>query len=434
MSILQKNDIQLYELIKQETKRQNQTIELIASENFTSPEVLECLGSVLTNKYSEGRPNARYYAGNEFIDKIELLCEERALHAFNLDSNIWGVNVQPYSGSIANLAAFNSILNIGDKIMGLDLYSGGHLSHGFKTPKKKVNISSIIYDSYPYYIDNTGYIDYTDLELRARTIKPKLIICGGSAYPRDIDYERLRKIANLNNSYLLADIAHINGFIVTKLFNNPFEYCDIVTTTTHKTLRGPRSGMIFAKKENDLYTKVNESVFPCIQGGPHNHQIAALATQLREVIQPSFKEYMLQVQENARYLGDKLKSLGFKLSTDGTDNHILLVDLSNFEITGSKMERVCELVNISLNKNTVYGDKSALSPSGIRIGTTCMTTRNMPKDGWTKLAHWLERCIKICKSRQLIYGKKLLDFNKNIEQDTEIIALRNIIINYTESL
>lgn len=432
--VLQKTDPVIFNLINKEKQRQIENIELIASENFTSSSVIECLGSILTNKYSEGRPGARYYGGNEVIDEIESLCEKRALQAFNLDENIWGVNVQPYSGSVANIAAFNSILEPGDKIMGLDLYSGGHLSHGFKTDKKKINISSIIYDSYAYHVNNNGYIDYKQLESDARRIKPKLIICGGSAYPRDIDYKKLHNIAKLNNSYLLADIAHINGFIAAGLMNNPFEYCDIVTTTTHKTLRGPRSGMIFAKKDNDLFQKVNESVFPCIQGGPHNHQIAALATQLKEVNSNEFKQYMFNVRENARYLGEKLKEKGFKLSTNGTDNHILLIDLKPFDITGSKMERVCELVNISLNKNTIYGDKSALSPSGIRIGTSCMTTREMPKEGWEKLANWLYKCVEICKSRQLIFGKKLKDFNRDIDKDYEIKKLRDNIRIYAKKL
>ena len=432
-------DKEIFNLINKEFIRQRENIELIASENFTSKSVIECLGSILTNKYSEGRPHARYYGGNEVIDEIETCCEERALKAFKLEPSKWSVNVQPYSGSVANIAAFNGILNPGDTIMGLDLYSGGHLSHGFETPKKKINISSVFYKSAPYYIKEDGYIDYDEMERKALDVKPNLIICGGSAYPRDIDYERIRRICDSvseknTKCYMMADIAHINGFIASGIMNNPFNYCDIVTTTTHKTLRGPRSGMIFCKKENNLDKKVNESIFPGVQGGPHNHQIAALAVQLKEVNTNEFKEYMNKVRENSRYLGEQLKNKGFKLSTNGTDNHILLIDLSNFGVSGSKMERVCELVNISLNKNTVYGDTSALSPSGIRIGTSCMTTRDMDLDGWDKLAIWLEKCVLICKERQKKYGKKLKDFNIDIEKDENIISLKEEIRIYATNL
>jgi len=431
---LKNHDPELFSLITSEKKRQIENIELIASENFTSKPVLECLGSELTNKYSEGRPGARYYGGNEYIDKIEDLCEKRALETFRLDPKKWSVNVQPYSGSVANFAVYNGLLRPNDKIMGLDLFSGGHLTHGFKTDKKKVSASSIYFNSKSYHINHNGYIDYKALEKSAISFKPKLIICGGSAYPRDIDYSFFKKICSKINAYLMADIAHISGLVATQEMNNPFDYCDIVTSTTHKTLRGPRSGMIFVKKEHDLHTKIHESVFPSLQGGPHNPQIAGLATQLKEVNTPEFKDYIVNVKKNSKYLSIKLKEQGFQLSTDGTDTHIILVDLCNFGITGSKMEKVCELINISLNKNTVYGDKSALSPSGIRIGTSCMTTREMPQEGWDKLAIWLKKCVDICLSRQLIFGKKLKDFNKNIENDREIIELKKEVINYSKTL
>ena len=433
-------DAELSGLIKAESDRQRDNIELIASENFTSSGVLECLGSVLTNKYSEGRPHRRYYGGNEVIDKIEELCEKRAMEAFRLNPQEWGVNVQPYSGSVANIAACNGLLKPGDTIMGLALQSGGHLSHGFQTPTKKINISSVLYNSVPYHIGSNGYIDYEALECQALEHKPNLIICGGSAYPRDINYDTLRvicdKVSDLlegdKRCYLMADIAHISGFVATGIMRNPFQFCDLVTSTTHKTLRGPRSGMIFARRE--ILPRINESVFPGVQGGPHNHQIAGLAFQLKSVATPDFRNYMQAVLENARMLGELLKQKGFKLSTDGTDNHILLIDLSNFGISGSKMERVCELVNISLNKNTVYGDKSALSPSGIRIGTSCMTTRAMGRDGWVKLADWLYGCVVICQRRQAQLGKRLVDFNKEIEQDPDIVALSKAVVEYSRSL
>lgn len=424
-------DVTLVNLINKEKNRQRENIELIASENFTSKGVISCLGSILTNKYSEGRPYKRYYGGNEVIDEIESLCEKRALEAFHLDQSMWGVNVQPYSGSVANIAAFNGLLSPGDTIMGLDLYSGGHLSHGFQTPTKKINISSVFYNSVSYTIKEDGYIDYDHIEQIIKENSPKLVICGGSAYPRDIDYNRIRRMCDC---YMLADISHINGFIAHGLMNNPFEVCDVVTTTTHKTLRGPRSAMIFAKKENDLYKKINESVFPGVQGGPHNHQIAALAFQLKEVNTDEYKNYITTVRKNAKYLGERLIELGFDLSTKGTDCHLLLIDLKPFKISGSKMERVCELANISLNKNTVYGDTSALSPSGIRIGTSCMTTRNMNEDGWNKLALWLKECVNICIERQEKYGKKLKDFNVDIENDSNILKLKEEIRIFAKSL
>ena len=429
--MLQQVDSEIYNLIQQEQTRQQNGIELIASENFTSGAVRECLGSVLTNKYSEGLPFKRYYGGNEIIDKIEVLCQSRALKAFGLDENEWGVNVQPYSGSPANFAVYTGLLEPGDRIMGLDLPSGGHLTHGFQTPTKKISASSIYFQSKPYMVNDAGWIDYDALEKLALDFKPHLIICGASAYPRDFDYGRFREIADKVSAYLMADIAHISGFIATKQMNNPFEYCDVVTSTTHKTLRGPRSGIIFAKKQNGLIQRINEAVFPGLQGGPHNHQIAGVAVQLKEVQTQEFHQYIQNVKQNAYYLGEKLKERGFQLSTNGTDTHILLVILRNFGITGSKMERVCELARISLNKNAVPGDKSALSPNGIRIGTSCMTTRGMTKEGWEMVADWLLRCVHICLERQEKYGKKLKFWRTDIEQDEKILDIRKEVLVYT---
>ena len=423
-------DNEIYELIQEEDNRQRTNIELIASENFTSYAVRECLGSCLTNKYSEGRPEKRYYGGNEVIDKIELLCERRALEAFGLNEDDWSVNVQPYSGSPANFAVYTALLQPGDRIMGLDLPSGGHLSHGFQTDKKKISATSIFFTSKPYKVNNEGWIDYDQLEKDVLEFKPRILICGASAYPRDFDYKKFREIADSVGSYLMADIAHISGLIVSGEMNNPFEYCDIVTTTTHKTLRGPRSGMIFVNKKSgdgNNEKKINEAVFPGLQGGPHNHQIAGLAVQLKEVMTQEFRDYIKKVKDNAKYLGEKLIEKGFELSTGGTENHLLLVKLRNFGITGSKMEKVCELANISLNKNTVVGDKSALSPTGIRIGTAYMTTLGF--NDWDKLSNWLRRCVDICIKRQEKYGKKLRDWNKDIEIDNDILIIKYEILN-----
>ena len=431
---LKETDLELHNLINNEKHRQKTNIELIASENFTSKAVLECLGSILTNKYSEGRPNKRYYGGNEFIDKIELLCEKRALEAFNLNSEKWSINVQPYSGSPANFAVYTGLLNPGDRIMGLDLPSGGHLSHGFQTKNKKISATSIYFESKPYTVDKNGWIDYDNLEKLALEFKPKIIICGASAYPRDFDYKRFRIICNKIGAYLMADIAHISGLVVTGEMKSPFDYCDIVTSTTHKTLRGPRSGIIFIKKQNNNTRKINDAVFPGLQGGPHNHQIAALATQLKQVQTQEFKEYIRKVILNTKFLANELIELGFELSTNGSDNHLLLIKLKNFDITGSKMEKVCELANISLNKNTVPGDKSALSPSGIRIGTPCMTTRNMKNNGWKLLAKWLKRCVEICQDRQNRYGRKLSLWSQNIENDKNILEVKKEVINYCQNL
>tara|TARA_B100001093_G_scaffold511739_2_gene580258 strand:- start:388 stop:1707 length:1320 start_codon:yes stop_codon:yes gene_type:complete len=426
---LESKDPEIFNLIQQENKRQHEGLELIASENFTSKSVMECLGSVLTNKYSEGLPFSRYYGGNEVIDKIETLCINRALAAYRLDNKEWGVNVQPYSGSVANLAAFSAILNPHDRIMGLDLPSGGHLTHGYYTNKKKISSTSVFYESLPYHVNNQGYIDYDELEMLAKNFKPKLIICGASAYSRELDYARFRKIADINNSFLLCDMAHISGFVATGEMQSPFRYCDIVTTTTHKTLGGPRSGMIFFRKE--LEEKINFAVFPGLQGGPHEHQIAGVAHQLLEVTKPEFKQYIKQVKKNAIILANSLKEYDYDIVTGGTDNHLLLVDLRKYNITGSKVEKVCELCNISINKNSVPGDTSALSPGGIRIGTAALTARGFTELQFLKVAEYIDCCIKIAINIQSEKGKKLKDFVVGIQNNVDIITLREEIKRYS---
>ncbi len=388
-------DPELFALIEKERERQEHDIELIASENFTSQAVLDCLGSCLTNKYSEGLPGKRYYGGNQYIDQIETLCQQRALKAFGLDPAVWGVNVQPYSGSVANMAVYLGLLNPHDRIMGLDLPSGGHLTHGFMTAKRRVSGTSVFYESIPYKVGLDGLIDYDGMEILADAVRPRLIICGASAYSRDFDYERFRKVADKHGAYLMADIAHFSGFVATGLMKSPFEYCDVVTTTTHKTLRGPRAGMIFFKKS--LERQINDAVFPGLQGGPHQNQIAAVATQLKEVATPEFREYMEQVRKNARALCSSLEEKGFNIVTGGTDNHLFLVDLRNKGISGAEAERRLEAAGISVNKNTIPGDKSALNPSGIRIGVPAVTTKGMKEDDMRGIAD------KIYKR---IYGKK----------------------------
>lgn len=417
-------DNEISNLINKEYKRQKKSIELIASENITSKPVLECLGSVLTNKYSEGYPNKRYYGGNEVIDEIELLCQKRALEAFNLDEKIWCVNVQPYSGSPANFALYTAILNPNDRIMGLNLPSGGHLTHGFYTKKKSISATSRYFQSLPYDINEEGYIDYDELENLARKFCPKLIIAGYSAYSRDLDYKRFREIADINNSYLTCDMAHFNGFVATGLLNNPFEYCDFVTTTTHKTLGGPRAGMIFCKK--DYESKINEAVFPGLQGGPHEHQIAALATQLKYVKSEEYKKYINQVLKNARQLSKDLIKFGYEILTGGTDNHIILVNLKNKGLSGNKVEKLCEMINISLNKNAIKGDKSALNPNGIRIGTPSITSRGMKEEDMYFIANFINIIVNFGIKIQNKTGLKIVDFLNEIKKEENMKVINSI--------
>ena len=402
---------------------------------------MECLGSCLTNKYSEGYPAHRYYGGNEYIDQIEELCKKRALAAYHLDPAKWGVNVQPYSGSPANLAVYTGLLKPGSRMMGLDLPSGGHLTHGYYkyNPKtgvrKSLSGSSIFFETFPYHVNaETGLVDYDFLEQTAAIYRPQLIICGASAYPREWDYARIRKVADDSNALMMMDMAHISGLVATGEAANPFDYCDIVTTTTHKSLRGPRAGMIFFRKDDRGFEKkINDGVFPGLQGGPHDHQIAAIATQLKEVATPEFKEYCIQIKKNAKALAEAMMAKGYKLCTDGTDNHLILWDVRPLGLTGSKIEKVCDLINISLNKNTVHGDRSAQSPGGVRIGTPALTTRGLKEADFVKVADFLDRAVKISLDVQKTSGKKLKDFVAALPSNKDIPVLAKEVATFATS-
>ena len=369
-----------------ELRRQRNNIELIASENFVSKDILKLQGSVLTNKYAEGYSGKRYYGGCKYIDEVETLAIKYACELFDCKY----ANVQPHSGSSANMAVYKALLNVGDKVMGMNLSHGGHLTHGHP-----INFSGLDYNIVSYDVDlKTEMLDYDEIEALALKEKPKMIIAGASAYSRFIDFKRFRSIADKCGAYLMVDMAHIAGLVATGLHETPIPYADVVTTTTHKTLRGPRGGMILTNNE-ELIKKINKTIFPGIQGGPLMHVIAAKAECFYEALQPEFKDYMKSVVKNAKVLSDTLKSEGFRIVSGGTDNHLMLVDVKSTGLTGKEAEKILDAINITCNKNTIPNEtESPMVTSGIRLGTPAMTTRGFNESDFKEVALIISEALK----------------------------------------
>ena len=384
--------------INKELKRQRNNIELIASENFVSKDILKLQGSVLTNKYAEGYPGKRYYGGCTYVDEIENLAIKYACELFKCKY----ANVQPHSGSSANMAVYKALLNIGDKVMGMDLNHGGHLTHGYS-----LNFSGLDYEIVSYSVDlETETINYDEVERIALKEKPKMIIAGASAYSREIDFKRFREIADKCGAILMVDMAHIAGLVATNLHISPIPYADVVTTTTHKTLRGPRGGLILTNNE-EIINKINKTIFPGIQGGPLMHVIAAKAQCFYEALQPEYKEYMRQVVNNTKVLSETLIKNGFKIISGGTDNHLILVDVKSVGVTGKEAENVLDSINITCNKNTIPNEtESAMVTSGIRLGTAAMTTRGFKENEFIEVANIISDALKNKNDKNIMKGLK----------------------------
>lgn len=374
-------------LVKKEIIRQKNTINLIPSENYISEKILKVVGSPLVNKYSEGYPNKRYYPGTEIYDAIESYTQKLALKAFGLNPKKWGVNVQPYSGSSANLAVYLALMNPGEKLLGFSLTSGGHLTHGHK-----VSYSGKLFNVLQYSVDpKTGLLNYNTIYKLAKSFKPKLIVSGLTSYPRRIDFKKFKNIAKAVGAIHLADISHIAGLILAKLHPSPFPYADVVTTTTHKTLKGPRGAVIFMRKA--LEEKINRSVFPGLQGGPHNNVIAGIGVMFEEALSKKFIDYQKQILINAQFLAKELINLGFSLWTNGTDNHLMVINLKPLGLDGKTAEKILESANILANRNCLPGDESPFNPSGLRIGTPAVTSRGMKEKEMIKIARFIKRLL-----------------------------------------
>ncbi|KAL3845748.1 hypothetical protein ACJIZ3_003151 [Penstemon smallii] len=443
---LEEVDPEIADIIELEKARQWKGLELIPSENFTSLSVMQAVGSVMTNKYSEGYPGARYYGGNEYIDMAELLCQKRALETFQLDPAKWGVNVQSLSGSPSNFQVYTALLKPHERIMALDLPHGGHLSHGYQTDTKKISAVSIFFETMPYRLDeSTGYIDYDQLEKSAVLFRPKLIVAGASAYARLYDYARIRKVCDKQKAVLLADMAHISGLVAAGVIPSPFDYADVVTSTTHKSLRGPRGAMIFFRKGvkeinkqgkevmYDYEDKINQAVFPGLQGGPHNHTISALAVALKQAMTPEYRAYQEQVLRNCSKFAETLLEKGYNLVSGGTENHLVLVNLKNKGIDGSRVEKVMEAVHIAANKNTVPGDVSAMVPGGIRMGTPALTSRGFLEEDFVKVAEFFDAAVKLAlKIKADANGTKLKDFVTSMKSESHQSAMSKLRLEVEE--
>lgn len=427
-------DQEVNELIKAETYRQKSTINLIASENYTPISVLQANASVFTNKYSEGYPSRRYYSGTEIIDKIELLCQRRALDLFNLDPNIWGVNVQALSGSPANFAVYTGIVGPNGKIMGMDLPSGGHLSHGYKRNAKKISATSMFFESESYTLGDDDLLDYNQIRNKFNVFQPDILICGASAYPRDFDYKELKNICG--EKYLMADIAHTSGLIACGFLNSPFDYCDIVTTTTHKTLRGPRGALIFFRKSKkiddnvvNVEEKINFAVFPCLQGGPHNQTIAAIAVALKLAKSDEYKQYIRQVINNTQVMCDVLQGYGFKIISGGTDCHYILIDISGYML-GNYAEIICSQVGIIINKNSTPKCDSPFKPKGVRLGASAMTTRGLKELDFRLIAEFFNKVMLIGKEIKENIGDNIEDFKQKCIESKQLIKIKEEVTKF----
>jgi glycine hydroxymethyltransferase len=437
MNALKKTDPEIYKLVKAEEKRTRETLEMIPSNNYPSKAVLETLGTILNYKYSEGYPKKRYYQGQKLADDIETIAIERAKNLFKVPH----ANVQPYSGSPANTAVYLALLEpFKDKIMGLNLAFGGHLTHG-----SPVSFSGKYFKVVPYELGKDGVLDYDKIGKTAKKEKPKIIICGATAYPRVIDFKKFGEIADSVDAYLLADISHIAGLIAGGTHPSPADHAHIIMTTTHKTLRGPRGAMLMVtnkglKKDPDLGSKIDKAVFPGLQGGPHDNQTAAIAVALEEASRPNFKTYAKQIVENAKALAEKLVSKNFELSSGGTDNHLLLIDLSNKQINGAFAAYALEQANIIVNKNAVPNDPMPpFYPSGIRLGTPAITTRGVNEQDMKKIADWMDRVITACRGNALPKIKEergpfFKEFKKKISKNPEVLKVASEVKSFSSKL